>query len=150
VLGQGGVAPQEHVELTISTEKGIYMGDESITLHLHLKNVGAEALEIEEHNLLYDFDLDIRNGSSKKIISKTEEMAENSGGRLKYKREGTFARLLELKPGEEWSRSLNLSGHFFLTPGDTYSITARRKTERVGGDRLQDFVSNTIHVTVLP
>jgi hypothetical protein len=144
------VEPQEDVKLTIFSEKEIYMAEEPITLQFELKNTGPEILRIEEHNLLYDFDLDIRNGSGKKVTSKAEETAENSGGRLKYKKDGISARLLELRPGEEQTLKLHLRTHFSLAPGDSYSITARRKIERVGGNGGQEVVSNAIHVTVLP
>lgn len=150
VEGMGYAArPQEEVKLTIFSEKETFMADEQITLQLELKNTGAEILRIEEHNLLYDFDLDIRNGSGKKVTSKAEETAENSGGRLKYKKDGISARLLELRPGEEKAWKLHLRTHFSLAPGDTYHITARRKIEAADGHSSREIVSNTIQVTLL-
>ena len=113
-----------------------------ITLKWSLKNISKADIRLIDSNILHDYKLLVTNeGGEPASLTPTGERALKAS----Y---FSSRRLVQLRPGEESKRQIELSSRYELKSGSVYTITIARQIPRDGGTGTENAESTPIKIKI--
>lgn len=124
-------------------EPGIAPAGKPIVLTVTLKNASGRSLTLFRTNFLYDFTIQVQDGSGRDV-----ELTELGKLRRRNAEMDVSREQLELAPGKELESKVEISELYKMTKADRYYITFRRLVPTLSGKGWTKVRSNTIQVSV--
>lgn len=122
---------------------GIADTGKPIVLSVILKNVSGRSLALVRTTFLYDFAIEVRNGSGREI-----ELTELGKLRRRNAEMYISREHFQLAPGKVLENTVEISELFKMTQPDRYSITFKRLIPKLRGKGWTEVRSNTVQVNV--
>jgi hypothetical protein len=122
---------------------GIADTGKPIVLSVILKNVSGRSLALVRTNFLYDFTIEVQNGSGRDV-----ELTELGKLRRRNAEMYISREHFQLAPGKVLENTVEISELFKMTKPDRYSITFKRLVPKLRGKGWTEVRSNTVQVSV--
>jgi hypothetical protein len=122
---------------------GIADTGKPIVLSVILKNVSGRSLALVRTNFLYDFTIEVKNGSGRDV-----ELTELGKLRLRNAEMYISREHFQLAPGKVLENTIDITELFKITKPDRYSITFKRLVPKLRGKGWTEVRSNTVEVSV--